>query len=75
MLIYGEVGARSIDCFIQFGWQTGDEIWLVSRSVSDNAWRDSYRWWDSDTSQSLASAAVVLAPPSANPVCAMYHFQ
>ena len=49
-------GARSIDCFILFAWQTGDLMWLVSRrSASDDARRDCYRWRDSDTSQSLAS--------------------
>lgn len=48
-------GARSIDCFILFAWQTGDLMWLVSRrSVSDGARRDCYRWQDTDTSQSLA---------------------
>lgn len=59
-------GARSIDCFILFAWQTGDLTWLVSwRSVSDDARRDCYRWWDSDTSQSFASHGVELAPHSA----------
>lgn len=53
-------GARSIDCFILFAWQTGDLMWLVSRrSVSDDARRDCYRWRDSDTSQSLASRAAL----------------
>lgn len=49
-------GARSIDCFILFAWQTGDLMWLLSsRSVSGDASHDCYRWRDSDTSQSLAS--------------------
>lgn len=55
-----EGGARSIDCFILFAWQTGDLMWLVSRrSVSDDARRDCYRWRDSDTSQSLATLSAV----------------
>lgn len=53
-------GARSIDCFILFAWQTGDLMRLVSRrSVSDDARHDCYRWRDSDTSQSLASLSAV----------------
>lgn len=49
-------GARSIDCFILFAWQTGDLTWRVSRrSVSDDTRRDCSRWRDTDTSQSSAS--------------------
>lgn len=60
-------GARSIDCFILFAWQTGDLMWLVSRrSVSDDAKRDCYRWRDSDTSQSLASVGAVYLSCSAS---------
>lgn len=60
-------GARSIDCFILFAWQTGDLMWLLSRrSVSDDARRDCYRWLDSDTSQSLASHSAVYLSCSAS---------
>lgn len=65
-----EGGARSIDCFILFAWQTGDLMWLVSRrSVSDDARRDCYRWQDSDTSQSLASVSGVYLSCSASTTC------